>query len=60
MIDLVEAAQNVNSHASSVQELISKEPFQILSLFISISDSQPIRRAVPSINTRYVLPMTQF
>jgi hypothetical protein len=51
MKDLVEAAQKVNSHASPPRELISGEPFHMLSLFISISNSHPTRRVVPSINT---------
>jgi hypothetical protein len=55
MTDLVEAAQKVNSHASAPRELISGEPFHMLSLFISVSNSQPSKRVVPSINTPYVL-----
>jgi hypothetical protein len=51
MADLVEAAQNVNSHASPPRELISGEPFHMFSLFISISNSHPTRRVVHSINT---------
>jgi hypothetical protein len=51
MPDLAEAAHKVNSHASPSQELISGEPFHMLSLFISISNLQPYRRIVPSINT---------
>jgi hypothetical protein len=51
MTDLVEAAQNVNSHVSPPRELISGEPFHMLSLFISISNSHPTRTVVPSINT---------
>jgi hypothetical protein len=51
MTDLLEAAQKVDSHASPPRELISGEPFHMLSLFISISNSHPTRRVVPSINT---------
>jgi hypothetical protein len=55
MTDLVEAAQKVNSHASPPREMFSREPFDMLSLFISISNSHPSRRVVPSINTPYIL-----
>jgi hypothetical protein len=56
MADLVQTAQNVNSHVSPPRELISGEPFQMFSLFISISNSHPTRRVVHSINTPpYVL-----
>jgi hypothetical protein len=49
----------VNSHASPPRELISGEPFHMLSLFISISNSHPTRRVVPSLNTPYVLLKNQ-
>jgi hypothetical protein len=51
MTDLVEAAQKVNNHTSPPRELISGEPFHMLSLFNSISNSHPTERVVPSINT---------
>jgi hypothetical protein len=60
MTHLVEAAQKVNNHVSLPRELISGEPFHILSLFIFLSSSHPTRRVVPSINTPYVLPRTMF
>jgi hypothetical protein len=47
----VEAARKVNSHTSPPRELISGEPFHMLGLFISISNSHPSRRVVPNINT---------
>jgi hypothetical protein len=52
--------KKVNSHASPPRELVSEESFHILSLFISISNSQPTWRVVPSINTPYVPLRTKF
>jgi hypothetical protein len=57
MKDLVEVVQKVNSHA---RELISEEPFHLLSLFIYILNSHPSRRVVTSINTPSVLRKTKF
>jgi hypothetical protein len=54
MTDLVGGAQKTNRHARPLQELISEEPFHMVSLFIFISNSHPIRRVVRSINIPYV------
>jgi hypothetical protein len=59
MTDLVEAAKKVNNYVSPVRELISEEPFHMLILFISILNSHPSWRVVPSINTPYVLLKTK-